>query len=270
MHAAYRRTTNESQPARTSHRRSSMPYAMRNLLVAVVLAIVGLILMTSYVRTQRSSITKGQSRVDVLVAAKEIPAGTRASALEKEGFVKTKSVLRDDAQPQALRTLKDVSKLSVRDPIYPGGQLTAHAFETQSNLALAAQSKGNERTFTIKLGGAGSVAGQVKVGDHVDIMFSGEVKQSGTNESAPATCMVARDVPIVGTPESLNPTQDAQPAKADGTPGLFLVSGTDQVAQALIWAQSFADDNGLIALLRPSSGALETKLDCLVKAPNSN
>src|SRR5690349_17730923 len=64
---------------RAQTQRTLMSYTLRNLLIAAVLGLLGILLTTSYIRSQRQQLEHGKQDVLVIVAKKDIPAGTKAS-----------------------------------------------------------------------------------------------------------------------------------------------------------------------------------------------
>ena len=251
---------------------------VRNLLVAVGLFSVGLMLATSYLRGQSSRLERGNDYVRVLVASKDIPAGTAASQLQDGGYVETQRVLRRDASPQVLDSLKPVAKLSTSQNVYKGEQLSAFKFETQSGLNPTEQIKGNERLVSLHVKPTGTVANLIKPGDHVDVWASGKVHVQGKlakrmmssiGESGAmasdnvVTWLAVRDAVVLQTPRSLQGSDsNADPGagtKNNDETMLWVLQVSDESAQQLLWSQANADDDGLIFALRPSDGAQETK-----------
>jgi Flp pilus assembly protein CpaB len=267
-----------------------MSTRLRNILVSVALFVIGLMLVTSYLRSSTARMERGNSYVSVLVAAKDIPAGTAASQLEDGGYLETQRVLQRDATPQALTTITDVRKLSTSQNVYKGEQLSAFKFETSSGLNPTEQIKGTERWVSLHISPTGSVAQLVKPGDHVDIWASGKVKVAGkmakqmlgdTGAEGAAisndnfvTWLAVRDAVVVQTPKSLagESGRDADEAgtKFSDEPGIWVFQVSDTAAQQLLWSQANANEDGLILALRPSDGAEETRQRPMFSPPDVN
>jgi len=257
-----------------------MSYTVRNLAIAAALAFVGLVLATSYISGQRNKITAGQRMTTVLVAKKDIPAGTAASELEDSGYVESQKYKRDDVAPQVLHDLKGLSKLKTNSTVYAGEQLTAHKFETTSSLNPAAQIKGTERWVAVPIGPSGRISQYVHPGDHVDILASGDLKPAGGNsEAVSTTWIVARNVLVVQTPESQLPDGSSSSTSGPPKPGsenaLYVLQVSDAVAQNILWSNNTSstkvnDAGGLQFLLRPSDGDQETKLPAETDLPNAS
>lgn len=238
-----------------------MSYTLRNLAIAAVLGVLGLILTMSYLNSQRDKITSGQERVKVLVAKETIPAGTSASTLESGGFIETTEIVSDDRAPQVLSDLKPVEKESTNSTIYAGEQLTAHRFAGDGELAASDSIKGTQRQLTIKLGATESNGGSISPGDRIDVVAT--VADGATQ----LTYLVARDVLVVQTPSSrAGSGEPAAQVTADSPPQLYTVVVSDATAMDLVYAMHKAGEQGLFALLRPSDGAQDTKSKPRVKA----
>ena len=116
-----------------------MNYTVRNLLVAAVLMLVGILAVTSFLRAERKDLEHGKQQIQVLVAAKDIPAGTSAKDLEKGGYLTTTDVLREDAPPNAIGKISslkvDKKWLISNDTVYKDEVLTTRSFDDQQGLA---------------------------------------------------------------------------------------------------------------------------------------
>jgi Flp pilus assembly protein CpaB len=241
-----------------------MNYTLRNLVVAALLMLLGIVAVISFIRGERQDLSRGKQEVQVYVAAKDIPAGTPADELESGGFLDTKDVLREDAPPNAIGKLATIDKLTSNDPIYRGDYVTYTAFDKTAGLKPTAQIKGNERLFAIPVPSSSDAAGLIRTGDHVDISAS---LNSGF------TWMAARDIEIIETPASLTPEGvefDQGAPEADGDTKLYVIKATDREMANIKFALASADDYGLMLSLRPASGDAETKIAPLlpvVKVP---
>lgn len=253
------RTTARSHP----NQKDTMSYTLRNLLIAVALGFVGIMLTTSYITKQRAELSRGQDEVKLLVATKDIPAGTKGSTLQDGGYVEFATVLREDAPPQPVSDVKDVAKLSLQDAVYEGEYLTGHKFDRESQLNPTEQIKGTDRMMSLPLNAPQQLAGMIKPGDHVDIWAS----------DGKRTWIAARDVVIIQTPESLAPQGEeaapAAPAKATGEALLFILQVPDKVVHDLMFSYHAADgETKLWPALRPSEGDTESELPPLTDLPD--
>lgn len=240
-----------------------MNYTLRNLLVAALLMLIGIVAVISFIRGERQQLSHGKQEVTVYVATKDIPSGTPADELESGGFLDTKDVLREDAPPNAIGKLDTIEKLTSNDPIYAGDFITFTAFDKSAGLKPTAQIKGNERLFAVPIQATSDAAGLIRAGDHVDIMAALTTGGDGGN----VMTVVARDIEIIETPESLQPEgveTDPTTPSANGDTKLYVLKGSDREWQNIQFANASSDGDGLLFGLRPSSGDTETKLTPMV------
>jgi Flp pilus assembly protein CpaB len=255
-----------------------MSYTLRNLLIAAALGLLGILLTTSYIVNQKQRLERGKQDVLVIIAKKDIPAGTEASTLDDGGFIEESRVLREDVPPQAIGSIKDVKKLALYETVYKGEVLTAHKFEATSSLNPAEQIKGNERLLSVEVPPNGRVADFIKPGDKVDIVASGKYRivdvnpKNKSTDQVNCTFLVGRDVLVNQTPTSLAPKGGekvpAQALKAGDDPALYVIQASDETMQNILWAQSTAIESELMFMLRPGDGSQETKLPPLCTLPN--
>ena len=237
-----------------------MNYTLRNLIVAALLMLLGIVAVISFIRGERQDLSRGKQEVQVFVAAKDIPEGTPAAELESGGYLETKDVLREDAPPSAVGKMATIDKLVSNENIYQGEIVSLTAFDKTAGLKPTAQIKGNERLFAVPVEASNDAAGLVRVGDHIDI-FSG-ITASGGNLVA----VIARDIEVIETPETLTPenveVESAAP-EADGDTKLYVLKATDREAMNIKFALANSTSDStqrLMFLVRPSNGDAETKI----------
>ena len=235
-----------------------MNYTVRNLAVASMLMLLGIVAVISFIRTEQKSLERGKEQVQVLVAAKDIPAGTPADELEAGGYLDTKDVLREDAPPFAVGKVESIEGLVSNEAVVEGDFVTESAFNKTTGLKPTAQIKGNERLFSVPINGTSNVADHVRAGDHVDIVAG--LKAGGDRRVL--MTVVARDIEVIDTPDTLKPdTGDAEAsAPSPDSTELYVLKATDREWMNIQFAQANSDDFGLMFGLRPASGDAESKL----------
>lgn len=238
-----------------------MNYTLRNLLVATVLMMAGIVLVTSFIRGERRDLSRGKQEVTVFVAAKEIPAGTAAADLESGGYVESRDMLREDVPPQAVGSIASIDTLVSNEDIHTGEPVTSVAFDRSTSLKPANQIKGNERLFTLPIPAANDIGGQIRVGDHVDLSASVSFDDGKGGGTQVKRIMLARDVEVIDTPQTLTPAgveTKAEAPAADGDTKLYVLKATDEEAARVLWGVSAADETGVSMLLRGANGDTET------------
>ncbi|MBC7462338.1 MAG: hypothetical protein H7287_13335 [Thermoleophilia bacterium] len=239
-----------------------MNYTLRNLLVAAVLMMIGIVLVTSFIRGERRSLSRGKQQVQVYVAAKDIPEGTPAKELQSGGFIETRDMTREDVPPQALGKLSSVETLVSNQTVYTGEVVSMTAFDRTAGLKPTAQVKGNERLVSIPIPAANDIGSHIRPGDHVDF-FATRGLQTPAGQIM-ETRAYARDIEIMDTPMSLAPKTDEAAAQvapdAEGNTKLYVIKATDAEIQNILFGLSSADANKFFMTLRGSSGDTQSKL----------
>ncbi len=98
------------------------------VIAGVIVAVIAVILLLLYLRSYRSSVNSGKQPVRVLVATKNIPAGTSGTLIAQQGLYTVTTIQKDQLQ---LNAITDPSALSGRvaaASIFPGQQLTQAGF----------------------------------------------------------------------------------------------------------------------------------------------
>jgi pilus assembly protein CpaB len=229
-----------------------MNYSVRNIVIAVVLAICAIGAVLVYTSSVQQSAKQGQTYVKVLVATRDIPAGTSAQDIDKQGLLQLKDVVRTDQVPGALVSTAGISGQVADQPIYAGQQAVAANFSLPKTVAAPIALKGNERAVSLSLPATDALAGVIRDGDHVDVSaaYTVSVTQGGNQADVKLAAPLMRDIYVI----------KAAPAPSGGLGGTdkvtVLLKTTDTQATQLIYAQQFANTVKLIA--RPVSGAKDS------------
>lgn len=233
-----------------------MTYRVRNIVLAAVLVAIGVVLATSYLASRARSIESGQDLVEVLVATRDIPAGTPLAELQDGGFVEVRKVRSRDAVPGAMDDLRGEAGRATSTRIFSGDQIALAKLADESGLAPAARISGTERWVAFPIGDHQDVGGQLGAGDHVDIFATridrGEVQ----------TVLVARDVEIVDVPSRKESSGTGVVSRTRrGQAYTFEVS--DRIADRLVWAASWQNTDGLHLALRPAASAADGRVPAI-------
>jgi Flp pilus assembly protein CpaB len=156
-------------------------YNVRNIAIAIVMAIAAAAVVLVYTTSYRQSVTRGQKRVDVMVASRDIVAGTPAE--EASGAMTLTSVLADDKAPGALSTTAGLEGKVTGQTIYAGQQVVAASFGTSTEQAPQLQLTKTERALRVMCEPKAScLIGDVKAGDKVDVFTTVAVDAGGGNK----------------------------------------------------------------------------------------
>src|ERR671937_667842 len=141
-----------------------MTYRVKNIGIAVILAALAGLLTIFYVANFKRHVQHGESKVSVLVAARDIPAGTSGSEVAEQHYLTPVTVARRSVVPGAISNSDQLQSLVVTQQIFRGEQVTTRRFGTPSELGIRAQLKGTERAIQIEGSANELLAGTLKAG----------------------------------------------------------------------------------------------------------
>jgi Flp pilus assembly protein CpaB len=175
-----------------------MTYRIRNILIAVGLALVAMMLTLFYVTNYKRSVQKGASSVQVYVAARDIPAGASGADIVKGRQLKVETVQRKDVVPGAISNPDQIATLVTGAPIYAGEQMTVRRFSDVAAQGIRSQLKGTMRAVQLAGDPNQLLAGTLQAGDHVDLVAN--LRLSSQSATSTATRIVLRDLSVLTSP----------------------------------------------------------------------
>ena len=230
-----------------------MTYRIRNIVVAIGLALVAALLTTYYVANYKRHVQQTESTVKVWVAARDIPQGTPGSDLVKHGWLRQEDVVERTVVPGAISDPEQVRSLLTSQPIYSGEQVSLRRFADHTEQGVRVQLHGSLRAISLPGTADELLAGTLHEGDHVDVLANLKTGDCGT---CFATRMVARDVLVLSTP----PTPSASKLSASGSSESVLLAVSEaSEAQRIFYAVENA--SGWTLALRPVANATDSKED---------
>jgi pilus assembly protein CpaB len=232
-----------------------MTYRLRNIAIALVLALIAALLTTFYVSNYKKKVEQGESDVPVYVATKDIPAGTPAEDVVSGGYVETVQVDKRNLAPGAAWKEDQLDGLVAVEPVYAGEQLTTRRFRPLAEKGARGELTGNLRAFQVPGDKHQLLSGTLKEGDKVDVVAN--IKYKLGERDLVASRVVLRDV-LVLKPA---PSEESTQAKLTGGGGpgassiAVLLAVTDTQAAKLL----FVLKNGDWSLqLRPTNDAADS------------
>ncbi len=147
-----------------------MTYRLRNIIVAIGLALVAALLTTFYVANYKRHVRQDESTVKVFVAKRDIPQGTQGSEILKQGYIGTADVVQRTVVPGAISNPDQVQALLTTQPIFVGEQITLRRFASHAEQGIRAQLHGTLRALSLPGTPDQLLAGTLKDGDHVDLV----------------------------------------------------------------------------------------------------
>jgi Flp pilus assembly protein CpaB len=226
-----------------------MTYRVKNIGIAVILAAFAGLLTIFYVTQYKRHVQHGESKVSVLVAARDIPAGTTGAEVVGQHYLSTETVPRRTVVPGAVSSSDQLNNLVVTQQIFSGEQVTTRAFGTPTELGIRAQIRGNERAFQLAGDENALLAGTLKEGDHVDVVADWS---SGGNNSSALSKIILRNVLVLQAPQT--PTSSSHLGSSNDNFSVQL-RVTDAQSQKLWWAEQ----EGKVSLeIRPPADSTDS------------
>lgn len=227
-----------------------MTYRLRNIGIAIALALVAGLLTVFYVTNYKKEVRNAESNVLVYVASQDIPAGT--SGADAQAFLTEQEVVKRNVTPGAISTPEQLDGRVAAATIYAGEQVTTRRFTTEEAKGIRAQIEGNERALAVPGTAEQLLAGTLTSGDRVDVVGSWNVPE---NETLHYSRVVLRDLLVLEAPQGGVSTESiTNPQEASGGHTAILAL-TDAQAQKLFWLTQ----NGTWSLqLRPTQDAADS------------
>ena len=213
-----------------------MTYRVKNITIAVALALVAALLTSFYVTNYQRNVRKDETNVPIWVAKSDIPAGTTGADIERKGLLEKSEIVRRSVVPGAISNPDQVTELVTSQPIYAGEQVSTRRFSTPSQRGIKAQLTGVQRAIEIPGDQHQLLVGTLKAGDKVDLVATfGVGGSNGPNVSR----IVLRDVEVLRAPSGGGPEAKITAAKDGAFAAMLRV--TDTQVQKLAWVFTTAE-----------------------------
>jgi Flp pilus assembly protein CpaB len=235
-----------------------MTYRVRNIVIAVGLALVAGMLSLVYVSNYKANVQHQQKSVTVYVAKNDIPVGTTGADIVRRHLLATSSIATRSVVPGAISDQAQIANLVTTEPILAKEQITLRRFANHAELGPRAQLHGTLRAISIEGDQSQLLAGILKDGDHVDVVAT--FKSGGTAQS-----LVSRDVVRNLLVLQASGGTSGTKLSSNGNTAVLLAASDQRQVQKLWWAVKNAD--GWSLQLRPVSNATDSPED--VETPQS-
>jgi pilus assembly protein CpaB len=219
-----------------------MTYRIRMLAIAVALAILAGLLTLYYVTSYKHQVDSKQEQVPVVVAAKDIPAGTTGAQVVTKHLVQVEQIARRAVVPGAISKPAEISKLIALQPTYAGEQVSARRFGPLAAGGVRSQLTGTFRAVQIAGDAHQVLAGVLKAGDRVDVIAN--VKYPSEQSQKHFTRVVLRDLLVLRT--SGGPSQSTKITNSASSTSWVMLRLTDSQAQKLFFV--YTNDDWTLAL----------------------
>jgi Flp pilus assembly protein CpaB len=208
-----------------------MTYRVKNITIAVALALVAALLTSFYVTNYQRNVRKDETNVPVWVAARDIPAGTSGAAIESKGLLEKSEIVRRSVVPGAISDPDQVADLVSTQPIFAGEQVSTRRFSTPSQRGITSQLTGVQRAIAISGDEHQLLAGTLKTGDKVDVVASWTFPEGSSQHF---TRIILRDIAVLRAPFGGGPSEKLTSTGDGGYAATLAV--TDTQVQKLYWA----------------------------------
>jgi Flp pilus assembly protein CpaB len=216
--------------------------------VAAGAAVLGGAILVMFLSAYRDSLTGADGTEKVLVANALIEAGSPADAIAEDKMYEITSVEKADIEGAAVRNPDAIKGMVTTTPIYPGEQLSTTDFRAQ-NGSLGDEIRGRERAISLPFTSYGGLAGDLKAGDHVDVIGLFQLDPENGASQRPVSKILMQDALVLKVPSS-------EGGIGSDSKTSVVLRGTDEEATEL----AFTAQNGIPWLaLRPTAGAEQIK-----------
>jgi Flp pilus assembly protein CpaB len=207
-----------------------MTYRIRNIGIAVALAIVAALLTTFYVTNYKRNVQQGEEMVPVYVATRDIPIGTSGADIANRKMLATENIARRSVVPGAISEPEQIGELVATDPIYAGEQVSTRRFRSAGQQGIRAQLKGNLRAVQVPGTAHQLLSGTLRSGDRVDVLGTWLFPENSQNH---VSRVVLRDLLVLqaSTPDKVT----SKIASGGNEPFSSTLAVTDSQAQKLWW-----------------------------------
>jgi pilus assembly protein CpaB len=226
-----------------STREGTLAFAVAAALLAAGTVLIAL---NGYKRT----LDKGAEPVTVLVAQDPLPKGSSGDVIAAKGLFQATGIKREQVKDGAITDPAALRGMVATHDLVRGQQLTAEDFAKPTDPIMSKLAAG-DRAITIPLDAAHGMIGNVRAGDHVDVLAGFQVQPDGASRPRPLLRTLLQNVEVLKAPSG---GKSGTAMGATQTQSVVL-----RVPETTATEVAFASDNGKVwIVLRPQAGATQT------------
>jgi len=168
------------------------------LIVAIVLGVIAVVAVVSYISSIRTSVEEEVEKVEVLVAAQNIPKETPVETIIAADAVTTEAIPRKYLADGVLTTLDNYEGYVTAAPVNKGEQITSTKFVKPEQIGLAFMIPSDMVAISIPVNEVIGVSNLINVGDKVNVIatFSppGEEAAEETEETLAEEVVIEKEI----------------------------------------------------------------------------
>jgi pilus assembly protein CpaB len=206
---------------------ASMNTRRTTLIVAIVVALGAGWLLLTYLSNLQRQTDAGSTRVDIVVAAQEIPARVPVTAAMLTHVSRPESAV----DPDAVRDPKDVIGSLSLITIPAGAGITSAMIGHPSDVGLTVRMAPGMRAVSVQIDKVKGISGLIQPGDRVDVI----AQAPKTNAAPPPAAAILRGVRVLAIGDSLE-YSSATPSPQEANATTVTLEVTPKQADLLVMA----------------------------------
>lgn len=210
-------------------------------ILAIVLALVGTVVLTGYVRDADARAADGAAFVPVYVVTTEIPTGTAVGAIGS--FIDVKRIPTIAAVPGRVTKLSAIAGKVAEVSLKPGEQLIKSRWVDPAELAAQGDVTLSEgmQALTLALPVEQVVGGTVKAGDSVGVIITATKKSADGSPDVPVSKQVFHKVLVTAVQQgaTTTPTKKADAEAEPVSVVMVTLARTTPDLEKIVWGQEF-------------------------------
>jgi Flp pilus assembly protein CpaB len=227
-----------------------MNYRAKNIGIAVGLAALAAVLTSVYVVNYKRHVQHGEGKVTVLVAAKDIPAGTSGADVIDQKLLTKETVPRKAVVAGAISSPDQLAQYVATQDVYEGEQVTTRRFAPPREQGIRSQIKGTQRAYELNGDTHQLLTGTLKVGDHVDVVGNWTLPEGSQHH---VSRVILRNILVMQI--AAGGKSGALASGPSGGAESVQLRITDAQSQKLLWIQKNGD---FYLTLRPPTNSLDS------------
>jgi len=140
------------------------------LIIAIILAVIAVIAVLGYITNIKASVEEEVEKIEILVAAQNIPGETPVETIIADGSVITQAIPRKYLAEGVLTSLEDYKGYIAAVPINKGEQITATKLIRPEDIGLAFTIPDDMIAISIPVNEVIGVSNLINVGDKVNVI----------------------------------------------------------------------------------------------------